>query len=352
MGHKVCVLVTGVGGRSVGHQVLHALLTLGDKYRIVATDAEPFAYGLYQVPHRYVIPAAPDLRYLEVVQDIVKKEKVDVILPGTQHEVYKLGEVGSALSCPVIINPTEIIKLCDRKDDLEEWLKNNGFQIPLTVSQNNWRDLVVKAGFPIVGKPIRNSGGSRNVALLNDDEEVKTYLSESQRNSDDVLFQEYVPSHESEYTVGVLISKSGALIDSIVMHRKLVGLSLHVKRTLKGKTFALSSGYSQGYIVKHPLIQSECERLAFRIGARGAMNIQCRLVDNKKLVIFEVHPRFSGTTSTRADVGFNEPDTLIRNWLFDENFGRLEYRTNVAAIRSLKNIIVPMSDLEGIKKYS
>jgi carbamoyl-phosphate synthase large subunit len=164
-----------------------------------------------------------------------------------------------------------------------------------------------------------------------------------------VLLQEYVESPDEEYTVGVLISKTGELIDSIVIHRRLLGLSLGTHRQWDGHTYALSTGYSQGCIVKHPRLQEVCEQLALKIGVRGPLNIQCR-ISPRGVTILEVHPRFSGTTSIRAEVGFNEPDTLIRNYLFSETFGRLDYQADVAAIRAFRTLIVPLSVMNNVSR--
>ena len=348
MKKKICTLVTGVGGRSVGHQILHALLLLGDKYKIVVTDAEPFSFGLYQVKQRYLVPKASQKGYLEAIGKIVEREKVDVILPGTQSELYKLTEgrrIFLRSGCQVLAAPFSVVKLCDHKGNLSIWLAKNGFAQPATSS--DWRTLIKKVGFPLVGKPVQNTGGSRNVEILLDESEVKKYLSTSRKNGDEVFFQQYVGTEDTEYTVGVLTSKEGKLIDSIAMHRKLIGLSLLSKKSAKKRSYSLSSGYSQGFFVKNPMVQAVCEDLAVKIKACGPINVQCR-VQNGKVFIFEVHPRFSGTTSSRADAGFNEPDIMIRNWRFNEKFGKLDYQTDVASIRAFQNVIVPLSSLQSI----
>ena len=341
------VLVTGVGGRSVGHQILHGLLYHADRYRAVVTDADAFSFGMYLVPDRYVVPFADAPDYLPAILRIIERERIQVVLPGTEPEVRVLAEQREALSragCTVIASPPDAVKLCSNKERLYRWLEQHQFPVPKTAAAADWRALVAAVGFPIVGKPTEESGGSRGVAILNDDAEVTRYLGERARPGD-VVFQEYVGSADEEYTVGVMISHAGEVIDSIVMHRKLLGLSLGSRRTLNGRTYALSTGYSQGVIVRHAFIQQECERLALALGLRGPANIQLRFV-NGKVVVFEVHPRFSGTTSIRASAGFNEPDVLIRNFVSGERFGRLDYQTNVAAIRALQHILVPLADLE------
>jgi len=79
-------MVTGVGGRSVGHQILQALLLLGEKYQIAVTDADSFSFGLYQVPNRYVVPKANDPNFIPAIIRLIRKMKVRTLLPGTEVE--------------------------------------------------------------------------------------------------------------------------------------------------------------------------------------------------------------------------------------------------------------------------
>jgi carbamoyl-phosphate synthase large subunit len=351
MSRRVRVLVTGVGGRSVGHQVLHALSLVREKYRLVATDVENFSFGLYLADAAYLVPSADAPDYIPAIQELVTREQIQVILPGTEPEVRSLVSVREAFEargCIVLASSPDVVHLCSNKIRLYDWLRANGFVVPSTAPAAEWRRLVAEAGFPLVGKPTEESGGSRNVAILTDEADVERYLDDNQ-GSREVLLQEYVESPDEEYTVGVLTSKAGGLIDSIVIHRRLLGLSLGAHRRWDGHNYALSTGYSQGCIVKHAVLQEVCEQLALKIGIRGPSNIQCR-ISPRGVTILEVHPRFSGTTSIRAEVGFNEPDTLIRNYLFSESFGRLDYQTEVAAIRAFQTLIVPFSVMNNIAR--
>jgi carbamoyl-phosphate synthase large subunit len=347
MDRNMCprVLVTGVGGRSVGHQILQSLLLLGDRYSIVATDADSFSYGLYQVDNRYVVPRATDARYLDAIRALVQRERIDVILSGTEPEVAVLARCHRTLGCAVIVNPQAVLEICANKNRLADWLSANGFLSPRTAKGSEWKTLVDQTGFPVVGKPAENTGGSKGVQLLNSAAEIEQYLALCDA-PEKALFQQYVGSGSDEYTVGVAISETGEVIDSIVLRRVLTGLSLGSTRHIDGRPYTLSTGYSQGVIIKHPRIQQVCEDLALKIGARGPLNIQCRY-EGDDVYIFEVHPRFSGSTSIRAIAGFNEPDMLIRNQLLHESIPRQEYQTDVAAIRAFSNLLVPMSKLDG-----
>lgn len=350
MSRRHTVIVTGVGGRSTGHQILHALSLCGGRYRVVATDSDVFSFGLYQVPERRLVPLADHPDYVPALLELIRHVGAEAILPGTQPEVRILAERGEALAavgCTVIANPRAVVQLCANKWRLQAWLERGGVGVPKTAPAEGVRALIKEVGFPIVGKPADQTGGSRNVAILGDEWEVEAYLQEAARARDEVVFQEYVGSADQEYTVGVLVSNTGDVIDSIVIHRKLTGLSLGTSRVLNGRRYALSTGYSQGFVVKHRAVQETCERLALMLGARGPLNVQCRMAGGA-VKVFEVHPRFSGTTSIRADVGFNEPDIVIRNVLDGEVFGRLDYRTDVAVIRALQHVVVPVSTLDAV----
>src|SRR5690349_10298172 len=129
MASPLTVLVTGVGGRSVGHQILKAHQMLGQRYRIVDTDASSYSYGLYEVASRYVVPPASSPRYFDSIQRLLKQEKIDVILPGTQPEVrfFAAGTTNSSLEVPVIVNPRPVVELCENKARLYAWLHEQGF---------------------------------------------------------------------------------------------------------------------------------------------------------------------------------------------------------------------------------
>lgn len=352
MSRVTCVLVTGVGGRSVGHQILSALQRVRDRYRLVAADADAFAFGLYVADARYVLPKATDRRYLESVFEVVGREGVQVVLPGTEAELLVLSAARAELAargCALIASDPDVVTLCLDKARLSSWLTDHGYDAPLTSRPNEWQALATRSGFPIVGKPSQASGGSRGVALLADEAEVREFIQDNERRGTAVILQEYVGSAESEYTVGVLTDRDGALIDSIVLHRHLLGLSLGASRIINGKTYALSTGYSQGFIETYPPVAELCESLTQALGIRGPANIQLR-VQNDAIKVFEVHPRFSGTTSIRAECDFNEPDVLIRNALNGEVFGRLAYRRNVAAIRAFQSVIVPIEDVRSVPR--
>ncbi|GAJ00544.1 unnamed protein product [marine sediment metagenome] len=196
--------------------------------------------------------------------------------------------------------------------------------------------------FPVVIKPAQASGASSNVFLAQDQEELDFFVKYLKKQGLKPLVQEYIGSHDDEYTVGVLTDiQDGSLIGSIAVKRQILsGLSskIKVKNRCSNKPgadiLAISSGISQGIIDDFPEVRRYCEGVTLKLGARGPMNIQCRKVGGK-VYPFEINPRFSGTTSLRALVGYNEPDILIRKHILGEQITSIDprgYFNNIVCI--------------------
>lgn len=353
MTSKINVLITGVGGRSVGDQILQALHMKKDRYRIIATDMIPFSSGLFLADRGYLVPSATHKDYINKLISICRKEKIKVVLPGTEPEVLAISKyAGKFYSKGIIplVNPYSLAKLCRDKLKLQNFLTAKGYLYPKTIPLSVFRKNKNYFKFPLILKAREGLGGSSNVFLLESMDELNIISNDLQKRGFGVIIQEYIGDIKDEYTLGVMVSKSGKIIDSIALHRELVGLSLLKKTVRRGKVFGISTGYSQGFIEDVPLLRNHVERLCLDIGIKGPANIQLRVVKPDKVYIFEVHPRFSGSASIRASVGFNEPDILIQNFLFNREFKRLNYKKGYVAIRRFENIVVSKEKYNYLSK--
>ena len=61
-----------------------------------------------------------------------------------------------------------------------------------------------------------------------------------------------------------------------------------------------------------------------------------------KVKVFEINPRFSGTTSIRAIVGYNEPDILLRRHLLNDRSIEPDFEYSEALI--LRNLVEVVGD--------
>lgn len=348
MQNKKNILVTGTGGRSVGSGIIHTLLysteEVRKRWRVIATDANPFSWGLYKADYGELLPYASDPGYIDKLTRLVDKYEIDCIIPGTQVEgEYLVNNLEKFPRTIILANRKELYPYMMDKYFMINELRRLGINYIETVKLNDWKYIVDKYGFPIVIKPTKETGGSKGLFIICDLKQLEQILHSINKKSNQCV-QPYIGSSEDEYTVGVLTDKNGDLIDSIIMKRKLIGLSLLDTKKIKDKSYSISTGYSQGFIVKDEKIREFCENLAIKINSIGPLNIQLR-IENDKIFVFEIHPRFSGTTPIRADVGFNEVDILLRNFIYNEKFSRINYQYNVAAIRAFEHVIVPMKEM-------
>ena len=347
MTDKKNILITAVGGRSVGSGILHALTRASaeviDRWNIIAADADTFSWGLYKVSQHTLLPLANAPGYISAVQDAAEKFSLDAIIPGSEPEANVLSKNKHLFEIPIITNSHEIMPLMMDKFSTTAKLKELGLPLIPTFKVEDWKEALTKFGFPMIIKPTTGTGGSKGVTLCASEIEMHTILNNLPTNSG-YCIQPLIGTEDDEYTVGVLSDKTGKIIDSIVMKRKLIGLSLLDTKKVGDLKYSISTGYSQGYFIKHKLIQDFCEQLALSIKSNGPLNIQLRL-HKGEIYVFEIHPRFSGTTTMRADVGFNEPDILLRNYLFEEKFDRLPYSSDVAVIRAFEHVVVPIEKM-------
>lgn len=348
----VVVMVTGVGGGGHGEQILRALRLADTPYCIVGADMSPFSKGLRDVDFPYILPAATSPKYVDSVLAVCRRHGVRALFHGSEPELRVMSRERDRLEAEGLflpINPAHVIESCMDKVRTMRTLEGMGFTCPRSVAVRSMEDLEAVDFFPAVLKPSVGGGGSANLFVAQDKEELFAFGRYLVRISSEVIVQEYVGTPESEYTVGVLLSMNSELINSIAVRRWIMSaLSNRLKvpnRTARhelGPTLAISSGVSQGEVGTFPEVTATCERVAIALGCRGAVNIQCRLVGGV-VHIFEINPRFSGTTSIRALMGYNEPDILIRLHVLGEKIEpRFKYRTGVVT-RGLQEACVENS---------
>jgi carbamoyl-phosphate synthase large subunit len=197
------------------------------------------------------------------------------------------------------------------------WLNANGFAAPRCRVLVDETEIEQIDFYPVVVKPISGGSGSRNTFIAQSKVELLHLSRYLAATGESFLVQEYVGTPDAEYTVGVLHDLDGRYVDSIALRRHLSG-ALHVRASVPnltgraelGRTLVISSGVSHGEIGRFPEVTEPCRLISEALGARGPINIQCRLV-NGVVYPFEINPRFSGTTGLRALVGYNEPQQLI-----------------------------------------
>lgn len=349
---KINVLITGLGGGGHGMQILKALKLATFRYHITGTDITKVSYGLPFIDNFYILPRADQSDYIQCLVDVCKRNNIRVLFHGSEPELRIIAENRSIFERMGIflpINSNEVIQRCMNKYSIMNYLQDKGFNVPATHLISSINEISSVAAYPVVCKPHIGGGGSNNVFIAQDTRELKLIAEYLLLYLKGFIVQEYIGKPDSEFTVGVLADPQKNIIGSIGVKRYILSaLSNRLKivnrtgRKELGKILAISSGVSQGEIGVFKDITEYCEKAAVAVGATGPINFQCRVAE-EKVYIFEVNPRFSGTTSLRAMVGFNEPDILIRKCVRGEKIDKISYTESVI-LRGLDEKLIHAHD--------
>lgn len=353
---KIPVLVTGIGG--YGAQIVKALKLAQGTYEVVGADMSPLCGIREDLDQVYVVSSAKSESYIEEILWICEKHSIQALFPGTEIELQKISlsrELFARKGIFLPINPQQVLDICLDKGKTVEWLKDNKYAYPKTLSVSSIQDLGQCDFFPAVLKPAVGGSGSANLYLAQNKAELLMFGQLLLDGCKSFIVQQYVGRADSEYTVGVLCDMDGNLINSIAVKRNiLAGLSCKIKvpnysedRSL-GDILAISTGITQGEIGPFPEVTRQCEEIALKLGCKSAVNIQCRFIAGK-VYVFEINPRFSGTTYFRAMVGYNEPDVLIRKYLLKENIlTRFAYGSGYIC-RDLREVLLSPKEIPVVK---
>jgi carbamoyl-phosphate synthase large subunit len=321
--NSVNVLVTGIGGGGHGEQILKALKLSSLNLYIVGTDVTEESSGKQYVDLFYRLPFASDPQYSLKFFEIIDKHKIQFVFHGSEPELAFLSENREELERRGVmhcLNSREAIRLCMNKFNTYRKLESMGLVIPRFVKIDTVEDTGKIDFYPVVLKPNTSSGGSAHVQLALDAEDVLLLSKYLLKRKIDLIAQEYVGDHEHEYTIGVSSDASGKVLGSVIVKRQLgTALSTRLKLRDSNRLYMISTGISQGDVCHHNLLKEQAEAIARMLDSRGPLNIQCRLVDGR-LMLMEINPRLSGTTSLRAMAGYNEPELMIRYYVNKEQW--------------------------------
>lgn len=302
------VLVTGIGG-NVGQGVLRNIKSLVLDITIVGTDIAPFTAGNHLCDSAYEVPYSYSEDYIPTIQNIIKKEKVDLIIPTTDYEIYYLSLHQPDLETKVVASNSETAKIY--LDKYLTYLHHKTLSIPFSQSwlpsefNNEINDIILKP---------RQGRGSRGIHI--NPENPKGF-------SDEFMIQ---PLHKGvEITTAFYVKKDESLHGLFTMERELTHGA-----TSKSQTTKVYDNQLRSIIEK--MIQSK--------GLIGSINLQSIVNDKGEIIPFEVNCRISGTNSIRHNLGFQDVKYTIQEYLFDEQPDEVKAIDGIA-VRLLYDVIYP-----------
>ena len=279
------ILVTGIGG-NVGQGILRNIKDSFPEVTIIGVDVAMFTSGNFLCDKTFQVPYSYQTNYIKVIQNIVETEKIDLIIPSTDYEVYYLALNKLILKTNVAVSDDHIAKIY--LDKYETFLYHSKNNIPFAKS---WLpkdyDFSEKE---IIAKP-REGRGSRGILInpLNPLQLPEGYM-----------IQPLVKG--KEITTAVYVTKEIILHSIFTMERELTNGTTSKSKVLFDYDNDLR-------IIIQKMIDLG--------GLKGSFNLQSIVTITGEIIPFEVNCRISGTNSIRHNLGFQDVKYTVQEYLFN-----------------------------------
>lgn len=328
-GHRI--LITGVGG-NVGQGVLKALRASGKAFYVVGIDMEPLSAGFSLADRYYQTPRTGDPAFYDAFEAIARKEALEAVYVCSPTELEFFAshkaELEEKLGLSIFVNPPEVIRIGSDKLQTADFLRAAEFPFPETVlstDEEGVERLIKQRGFPLIAKP-RAGFSSRNVFLVNSRQEILA----ASVLVPDLVVQQYLPDDQSEYTAATLSGADRKVRASIILRRDL----------LQGTTYRTE-------LIEDKNIADQMIRIVESLGAIGPCNLQFRTLDGVPYV-FEINPRFSGTSGIRYLYGFNDCE-MIFDLLHLKNEVQQPALRKAVVLRYWNEILIPDVSFQDLR---
>src|SRR5437762_7104633 len=159
------ILVTGAGG-SAGNNVCWSLRVSNDGKKILlyGTDVDKTSVELNGwIDGAYILPSATSPRYVSRLNQVIKKDSVEMVFPQPDSEVGRISRDRDQVRASLFLPDREAVKICqDKYEALSRWFKKGLRREPIVLSPRSRRTRlsVRRIAFPRGWRAGQGAGGS------------------------------------------------------------------------------------------------------------------------------------------------------------------------------------------------
>lgn len=177
------ILVTGAGG-SPSVNFTRSLRQADEKYYIVGTDADKYYLQRAEVDARYLAPLAKHPKYIDFLNYVIDKEKIEFVHAQNDVEVGFLSENREKLHAKTFFPAKETVNILqDKFESFKKW-EAAGIKVPKTVlitKDTNLQELLDSFGGSMWIRAITGAGG-RGSLPVHDVKTAKNWLDFNEKN--------------------------------------------------------------------------------------------------------------------------------------------------------------------------
>jgi carbamoyl-phosphate synthase large subunit len=295
--HRINVLFTCIGRRvALLERFRRAAESLKINGRFLGTDTTILSPALQLCDKAFLVRPINDPRYVKQLFEIVKANKVDLLVPTVDLDLDVLAKNKAAfakMGCRVLVSEPKVVDICQDKRKTFKFLSSHGFDTPQTMSPQH--ALAKKLKYPCFLKPW-DGYASRGNAIVKNREELLFFSKRIPR----CIVQEFV--NGTEYTCDVFVD-----------------FDMKVRCVVPRMRIETRSGeVSKGQIVKNSkLMRSAANVVELLEAGPGVITIQCFLIPRGGIKFIEINPRFGGGAPLAIEAGADFP-----KWIFQQLMGQ------------------------------
>jgi len=320
------ILVTGAGG-SAGINLIESLRESKMPLYIVGADINRWHLELPRVDHAYLVPRATEPDYVEVINRIIKAEKVDFVHPQPDIEVEVISEHREDLEAMTFLPRKETIRICRDKMATNQRLRDARVPAPESFLVERLADIPKILGrlrhrrHPVWLRAVRGAG-SRAALPVQTARQAREWIhywrTMRALESKDFMMAEYLPGRE--YAFQSLWNEGEIVTSACRLRLEYLMGNLSV------------SGQSSSPSVAVTVHDERVNRIASRAvtsidpEARGVFCIDLKENSRGVPCVTEINAgRFFTTSNFFARLGANMPADLVRLAFGELLSSRLRY---------------------------
>ena len=299
--------------------------TLGENGKIIVADNSIYAPARYEADKAYTVPEIYDVKYIDMIVDICKKEDIKAVLTLIDPEIellsknrHRFNEIGV-----LVLAPSEkTAELCYDKYKMYKYLKENNIKTTLTYGtleefEKDYNEQKIK--FPVFVKP-RTGSGSVGAKRINNLQELKKVMEEDKS----LIIQEFMNGIDLDADVYIdVISKKP--------------VSIFSKKKIETKI----GGASKTISFKDQKLFEQIKNILPFFEFYGTIDMDFFYKDGE-YYLSEINPRFGGAYIHAYGAGVDFPRLIINN------IDKIENKENIGNYE--ENIMMLMYDDVVIKK--
>lgn len=357
------VLITSVGSL-VGQNLLDCLAPYRDRLCVIGTNSVAAAANNFRCDLCFLAPAIGErAAWRAHLADLMAEHRVDLVILGRDDDVAELAAWRTrnpALAARLLVGTDGPAAAFTDKVDCAEFSRRHGLAFAPTVTSGAAdasalvKALVTEYGFPLIAKP-RAGNGSRGVRLL-----CNPSQAERSARQPGLAIQPYLDPHPdwselaSEWADGiplwfeipersllgaqVLIAPSGEVTHCFAFRAHMsAGRPALIEADHSADLLALAHAYGDAFSGD---------------GWRGPCNIQAKRDPRAGLRVIETNGRFSGGTSARTALGFDEVGLVLKQWLGLSLVTASRTQRDISVTKVLADLPMAASAVDDLQRTS